>query len=163
MHVGGSCVVILIPFNACIGILGYIASFALIRHRILDASGEDDTKVGGIQSSGLGAAQPAQRPPRRFIVLEPVRPLRWFTTFLQRPDRLQFLSVSRSSRSPPPPPSSLLTRCYYTTLCLTTVGFILAITGILSYVWAGLPVVVGIFSTICLGIGASAGILALAC
>lgn len=145
-------------FNPWIGILGFVASFALIRYRIIDAVDGDDIKVEDIL---LSTGQPAQRRSRR-IVLEPVRPLRWVSNVLQPPDRFRFLCTSRTSRTPPPPPLSLLTHCYYTTLCLTTVGTILALVGILAYVWAGLPAPVGIFSTICLGIGTSASVWALA-
>jgi hypothetical protein len=143
-------------FNPCVAILGYAASFALIRYRIV----VDDTKVRYILSSGPGAAQLAQYPSRRFI-REPVRPLDWLVTLLQPPERLQFLSARRRSFLSPPP-LSLLTRCYYTTLGLTSLGFILALTGIVAYMWAGLPMPVGIFSTVCLGISASAGVWAIA-
>ncbi|KAH0829082.1 hypothetical protein J3R83DRAFT_2543 [Lanmaoa asiatica] len=121
-------------FHICACILGYVASFALIRYRIIDAIDEDEAKVGGI-SSGLGAGST---------------------------ERLSCLPVSRSPRSPPPPPLSLLTHCYYTTLCLTAFGFILALIGILAYAWVGLPTPVGISTTICLGVGISAGLWALA-
>ncbi|KAG8220426.1 hypothetical protein J3R82DRAFT_3118 [Butyriboletus roseoflavus] len=143
-----SCLSGALILHVCACILGYVASFALIRYRII----EDDRKVEGIQ---IDAAQPAQRPSRR-IVLEPMRPLRSFVTCLEV---LGFLSTSQSS---PPPPLSLLTHCFYTTLGLTTIGTILALTGILAYVWAGLPAPVGIFSTVCLGVGLGAGVWALA-
>lgn len=143
-------------FILCSAMLGFIATFALFRYRIV----EDFTKVGAIQSSDLDAAQSAQRPSRRTI-LEPVLPTRWLVKFLRRADRLRFLSVPRSSQSSSPP-LSLLTHCYYTTLCLAAAGFILALTGILTYIWAGLPTPVGIFSTICLGVGISAGVWAIA-
>jgi hypothetical protein len=151
-----SCLAGALTFHICATILGYAASFALIRYRIV----VDDTKVRYILSSGPGAAQLAQYPSRRFI-REPVRPLDWLVTLLQPPERLQFLSARRRSFLSPPP-LSLLTRCYYTTLGLTSLGFILALTGIVAYMWAGLPMPVGIFSTVCLGISASAGVWAIA-
>jgi len=135
-----SCLAGALTFHICATILGYAASFALIRYRIV----VDDTKY----------------PSRRFI-REPVRPLDWLVTLLQPPERLQFLSARRRSFLSPPP-LSLLTRCYYTTLGLTSLGFILALTGIVAYMWAGLPMPVGIFSTVCLGISASAGVWAIA-
>ncbi|KAG6382039.1 hypothetical protein JVT61DRAFT_673 [Boletus reticuloceps] len=149
-------------FHICASILGYVASFALIRYRIVEVSGEDDTKVtkvGEILLFGLGTAQPRRLSQR--IVLEAVRPLHWLLGLLQRPARFRFLSV-RSSQVSSPPPLSLLTRCYYTTLCLTAAGFVLALTGILAYIWAGLRMSVGIFSTACLGVGISAGLWAIA-
>jgi len=123
-------------FHICAAILGYVASFALIRYRIVEVSGGNETKR---------------------IVLEAVRPLHWLLSLLQHPERFRFLSV-RSS----PPPLSLMTRCYYTTLCLTAAGFVLALTGILAYIWAGLRMSVGIFSTACLGVSISAGLWAIA-
>ncbi|KAF8132086.1 hypothetical protein EV363DRAFT_144142 [Boletus edulis] len=146
-------------FHICATILGYVASFVLIRYRIIEASGEDDTKVGEILLFGLGTAQP-QRLSQK-IVLEAVRPLHWLLGLLQCPERFRFLSV-RSSQVSSPPPLSLLTRCYYTTLCLTAAGFVLALTGILAYTWTGLRMSVGIFSTACLGVGISAGVWAIA-
>ncbi|KAF8435130.1 hypothetical protein L210DRAFT_3551981 [Boletus edulis BED1] len=131
---------------------------ALIFH-ICATSGEDDTKVGEILLFGLGTAQP-QRLSQK-IVLEAVRPLHWLLGLLQCPERFRFLSV-RSSQVSSPPPLSLLTRCYYTTLCLTAAGFVLALTGILAYTWTGLRMSVGIFSTACLGVGISAGVWAIA-
>ena len=161
MQVGVSRVAIPTAFNPCIAVLGYVASFALIRYRIVDAV-EEDTKVRSIPLSGPGVAQPAQSLPRR-IVFEPVRPLGTFVTLLL-PGRLRLLTTScrQSSVSSFPPPLSLLTRCYYTTLCLTAVGFILAFTGILAYIWAGLPMPIGIFSTVCLGVSTVAGMWAIA-
>ena len=150
MQVGVSRVVTPTTFNPSVAILGYVASFVLIRYRII----EDDTKVGYILSSDPGAAQAAQS---QRVVCEPVRPLDWLVTFLQRPERL-FLLVSRRRSLPP---LFLLTRCYYTTLFFTAAGFILALTGILVYMWAGLSMPVGIFSTVCLGIATSAGLWAI--
>jgi len=129
-----ACLAGALTFHICATILGYVASFVLIRYRII----EDDTKL-------------------RRVVCEPVRPLDWLVTFLQRPERL-FLSVSRRRSLPP---LSLLTRCYYTTLFFTATGFVLAVTGILVYMWAGLSMSVGIFATVCLGVSTGAGLWAI--
>ncbi|KIK97968.1 hypothetical protein PAXRUDRAFT_135162 [Paxillus rubicundulus Ve08.2h10] len=153
-----SCLAGALIFHVSAAILGYVATFALIRYRIVDVSREEDIKPeGGLGSpSGLSTTPPTQRVPRK-IVLEPIHPAHYVATFLQRPGSGD--SNSGSSRSLlPPPPLSLLTRCYYTTLCLASFGFILALTGILTYAWAGLQMTVGIFSTACLGIAVGAGI-----
>lgn len=161
MHVGVSHFVIVTIFIPCLAILGYVASFALIRYRIVDAHGEDDAKAGGTLFLNLGAAQPAQRVSRR-IVLEPVHPLSLLVNFMRRPERLGPGFFPGCRRSSERAPLSLLTRCYYTTLCLTAAGFFLAIIGILAYMWAGLRVPVGVFSTICLSVGVGAGVWAIA-
>ncbi|KAF8552947.1 hypothetical protein OG21DRAFT_1319815 [Imleria badia] len=138
-----SCLAGALIFHICATILGYTASFALLRHRIVDASGEEGTK----------------RFPRR-VVLEAVVPIQWLVTCLQGPEGLRFPAVSRFSS--PPPSLSLVTRCYNTTLWLAAAGFTLALTGILAFIWAGLLMPVCIFTTICLGVGISAGVWAIA-
>jgi len=138
-----SCLAGALIFHICATILGYTASFALLRHRIVDASGEEGTK----------------RFPRR-VILEAVVPIQWLVTCLQGPEGLRFPAVSRFSS--PPPSLSLVTRCYNTTLWLAAAGFTLALTGILAFIWAGLLMPVCIFTTICLGVGISAGVWAIA-
>ncbi|KAF9222484.1 hypothetical protein BS17DRAFT_809515 [Gyrodon lividus] len=118
-----SCLAGALIFHICATILGYIASFALIRYRIVDVSSEEDVKLGGVPSSppSLSTTQLAQRVPRK-IVLEPIHPAHCIVTFLQRPvsERFRLVSspqsVSPRSSPPPPPPLSLLTRCSY--VCL---------------------------------------------
>ncbi|KIJ65949.1 hypothetical protein HYDPIDRAFT_110063 [Hydnomerulius pinastri MD-312] len=157
-----SCLSGALIFHVCASILGYVASFALIRYRIVDASEGEDVKLGGVLSSPSGPSMMQKQlitPTRRKMILEPIHPIDACVAFLQLPERLPVLFASRSSRSPPP--LSLITRCYYTTLCLTAAGFILALTGILTYAWAGLKMPVGIFSTVCLGLGVGAGIWAI--
>ncbi|KAF9243247.1 hypothetical protein BU15DRAFT_72434 [Melanogaster broomeanus] len=126
-----------------LAILAYVASFALIRYRLI----EEDVKLGEILSSPSSflTTQLVQRVPRK-IVLEPIHPAQSVVAFLHRVDIFSFMSPTRSTPAPPPP-LSLLTRCYYTTLCLASVGFVLALIGILAYVWAALKMPVGIFAT----------------
>ncbi|KIJ08389.1 hypothetical protein PAXINDRAFT_172946 [Paxillus involutus ATCC 200175] len=157
-----SCLAGALIFHVSAAILGYVATFALIRYRLVDVSLEEDIKLEGVLGSPSDLsttppAPPAQRVPRK-IVLEPIHPAHYVATFLQRSSSGDSNSGSSRSPLPLPPPLSLLTRCYYTTLCLTSVGFILALTGILTYAWVGLQMYVGIFSTACLGIAVGAGI-----
>ncbi|KAH7921012.1 hypothetical protein BV22DRAFT_1132615 [Leucogyrophana mollusca] len=147
-------------FHVCASILGYLASFVLIKYTIIEASppSNEDDKLGGILSSPSSKAYTtndvvvaqAQPQPRKRVIVETRHPLRAF--------RAPATSFSVQSHQPITPPIALLTRCYYTTLALTALGFILALMGILAYIWAGLKMPVGVFSTICLGIGIGAGV-----
>jgi hypothetical protein len=56
------------------------------------------------------------------------------------------------------PPLDLLTRCYFTTLALGSVGFILALLGIAGYAWVILKQVIGIFTVACLGVSVVASV-----
>lgn len=139
------------PISRVLAITAYIASFALLRYRIVDAS----------SAEGVPASQPnpwiirnLRAQPSRKIILEPVRPFKEMTAMLSFLCRIKATSSSR-------PPLSLLKRCYYTTLCQTALGFILGLTGVLSYAWAGLSVPVGGFSAACLGAGVATGLWAI--
>ncbi|KAH7905329.1 hypothetical protein BJ138DRAFT_1118568 [Hygrophoropsis aurantiaca] len=146
-------------FHICASILGYLASFALIKYTIIEASAPDeDDKLGGILSSPSSnphitndtvSVSPTKT--RKHIVLESRHPLNGFRSS----------AFASANNHKPVPPIALLTRCYYTTLALTAVGFILALLGILSYIWAGLMMPVGIFSTACLGVGLGAALWAI--
>ncbi|KIM52893.1 hypothetical protein SCLCIDRAFT_1223395 [Scleroderma citrinum Foug A] len=138
-------------FHICAAITAYIASFALLRYRIVDASSGE-----GVPASQLNPwmIRNLRAQPTRKIVLEPVRPFEEMTAMLSFLGRIKATSSSR-------PPLSLLKRCYYTTLCQTAMGFILGLTGVLSYAWAGLSVPVGGFSAACLGVGVATGLWAI--
>ncbi|KAG2153365.1 hypothetical protein DEU56DRAFT_481878 [Suillus clintonianus] len=79
-------------FHVCAAILGYVASFALIRYQIVDIAPAD--------------AKNAER------LLRPIYPLDVVNNLFQMPLGLQV--KSRTST----PPLDLLTRCYFTTLAL---------------------------------------------
>lgn len=146
-------------FHLCAAITAYIASFALIRYRIVDASPEDvHPGIDSRKTSPLGAWNLSAQPSPKKIVLESIRPREGALVVFRalRPNQNMGIG-SRSS----PPPLSLLKHCYYTTLCQTAMGFILALTGFLSYSWAGFSVQVGGFSTVCLGIGLGTGLWAI--
>lgn len=121
-------------FHVCAAILGYVASFALIRYQIGDVT-PSDTKNTETQ--------------RMLITIAPFDAV---DTLLQVPLGLQVRSRTST------PPLDLLTRCYFTTLALGSVGFILALLGITSYAWVMLQQVVGIFTTVCLGVSIAASV-----
>ncbi len=49
------------------------------------------------------------------------------------------------------PPIKLLSNCHSLSVTMTVIGFILALLGILTFVWTSLPVNVGVFASVCLG------------
>jgi len=149
-----SCLASALIFHICATLLSYVASFALIRYRVLEAVTEDGAKVET-------APYPAQPHPRK-VVAEPVHPLQLFVNAIQPVESLRFFAVFRSARFNQPAPLALLTRCFLTTLILSALGFISAVSGILAYAWVGLPMVVGITSTVCVGVGVSAAVWAIA-
>ncbi|KAL4079181.1 hypothetical protein J3A83DRAFT_4086085 [Scleroderma citrinum] len=143
-------------FHVCAAITAYVASFALIRYRIVDASPGEG--VLGSQPN-LWTMQFLRTHSSRKIIIEPIRPFEKMSAMLSFVGRFHAIGFTSRSQTPP---LSLLKRCYYTTLCQTAVGFILALTGVLSYAWAGLSIHVGGFSTACLGMGIATGLWAIA-
>jgi len=152
-----SCLAGALIFHVSATILAYIASFTLIRYRIVD----EDIKLETAPSSpsGFSTTRLVRRVPRK-IVLEPIHPTHSILIFLYGLNMFPFIFASGSAPIPPLP-FSLMTRCFYTTICLAALGFVLALTGILTYVWAALNMPVGIFATVCLGTGVGAGIWAI--
>ncbi|KAJ8591067.1 hypothetical protein M405DRAFT_129079 [Rhizopogon salebrosus TDB-379] len=136
-------------FHVCAAIIGYTASFALIRYELVGAevsSGAESNVQGGPSEARQGVS-PLLLTPSPFDAVQ---------TLLRTPDaRLEAHSRTFS------PPLALLARCYYTTLVLSGVGFIAALLGIITYAWKGLEQTVGIFTTACLGVSAVAGVWAM--
>jgi hypothetical protein len=123
-------------------ILGYIASFALVRYEIVDAEPSSTMKTDELgKLSGAGESIHGKQ-----LLLRAIPPLYAVQSLLQIPSRLRV--QSRTST----PPLDLLTRCYFTTMALSGAGFILALLGIATYAWFGLQRIVGIFTMACLGI-----------
>ncbi|KAI6115918.1 hypothetical protein F5141DRAFT_634644 [Pisolithus sp. B1] len=140
-------------------ITAHVASFALIRYRIVDASAADvQHGIGSWKMNPWGTRSLGTEGLPKKIIFERIHPRESVMGLFHDPKSNQNTGISSSSF---PPPLSLLERCYYTTLCQTAVGFILTLTGILSYSWAGLSVQVGGFSTVCLGIGIGTGLWAI--
>jgi hypothetical protein len=135
-----------------LAIIGYTASFALIRYELVGAevsSGAESNVQGGLSSPSEArqGVSPLLLTPSPFDALQ---------TLLRTPNaRLEAHSRTFS------PPLAILARCYYTTLVLSGVGFIAALLGIITYAWKGLQQTVGIFTTACVGVSAVAGVWAM--
>lgn len=133
-------------FHVCSSILGYAASFALIRYQIVDAATPpvetDALGKRSVTASGLPGDEIING---KQLLLKAIPPLYAVQSLLQIPSTFQFRS--RTSN----PPLDLLTRCHFTILALSGAGFILALLGIATYAWFGLQRVVGIFTMACLG------------
>ncbi|KAG2109368.1 uncharacterized protein F5147DRAFT_773183 [Suillus discolor] len=121
-------------FHVCAAILGYVASFALIRYQIGDVASSDTKNT------------------ERMLMTTP--PFDAANTLLQMPLNSGIQVRSRTSI----PPLDLLTRCYFTTLALGSVGFILVLLGIAGYAWVILRQAVGIFTIVCLGVSVVASV-----
>jgi len=136
-------------FHVCASLLGYVASFALIRYELVGAE-----VSSGVESNVLGELlSPSEARHGISQLLPTPTPLFDVGKTLQMPQaRLEAHSRTFS------PPLALLARCYYTTLVLSGAGFIAALLGITAYAWEGLQQTVGIFTTACLGVSILAGI-----
>ncbi|KAG1900972.1 uncharacterized protein F5891DRAFT_1188069 [Suillus fuscotomentosus] len=137
-------------FHICAAILGYVASFALIQYQIGDVAPSDtkNTEVGEFSNPGLYQPEIMHGTQRMLITIPP------FDGLLQTPLNSGIQVRSRTSI----PPLDLLTRCYFTTLALGSVGFILVLLGIAGYAWVILRQVVGIFTVVCLGVSIVASV-----
>ncbi|KAG2142252.1 uncharacterized protein EDB93DRAFT_1158104 [Suillus bovinus] len=122
-------------FHVCASILGYIASFALIRYQLSDVAPSDTKNTE-----------------RTLMTIPPFDAMSTFFQVVPLNSGLQI--TSRTSI----PPLDLLTRCYFTTLALSSIGFILALLGIAGYAWVILQQVVGIFTVVCLGVSIVASV-----
>ncbi|KAG1879746.1 hypothetical protein F4604DRAFT_1751350 [Suillus subluteus] len=131
-------------FHGCSSILGYVASFALIRYQIVDA--ETHLETDELEKRSKTDLHHHESIHGKQLLLRGISPLYAVQSLLQMPSRLRI--QSRTSC----PPLDLLTRCYYTILALSGAGFILALLGIATYAWVGLQRVVGIFTMACLGV-----------
>ncbi|KAG1817990.1 uncharacterized protein BJ212DRAFT_1348100 [Suillus subaureus] len=125
-----------------LAILGYVASFALIRYQIVEAETPPVTKTDEL---GKRSSTHHESIDGKQLLLRAIPPLYAVQSLLQLPTGLRI--QSRTST----PPLDLLTRCYFTILALSGAGFILAILGIATYAWFELQRVVGIFTMACLG------------
>ncbi|KAG0703311.1 hypothetical protein DFH29DRAFT_449289 [Suillus ampliporus] len=130
--------------RANLAILGYVASFALIRYQMVDIAPSVIKNAELSEPSNPGLHHPETHRTQCFFV--PIPPSDAVNTLFQMPKGLQV--QSRTST----PPLDLLTRCYFTTLALGSAGFILALLGIATYAWVVLRQTVGIFTTACLGV-----------
>ncbi|KAG1817987.1 uncharacterized protein BJ212DRAFT_1348088 [Suillus subaureus] len=124
-----------------LAILGYAASFALIRYQIVDA----ETPPVATDELGKRSSTCQENIHGKQLLLRATPPLYAVQSLLQLPSGFRLQSRTSS------PPLDLLTRCYFTILALSGAGFLLALLGIATYAWFGLQRVVGIFTIACLG------------
>ncbi|EGN91876.1 hypothetical protein SERLA73DRAFT_164321 [Serpula lacrymans var. lacrymans S7.3] len=166
-------------FHVCASILGFTASFVLIRYRIVDAkltllTHDDASKQGatGGPSTPSSPQSPSgknlawsDRPivcsdKQHLLIIEPIRPFRRSKSTVSDKEKNADAPSSTPTKTEAPP-TDLLSRCYFTCLSLTAAGFVLALLGIMSYAWTALEQAVGIFTTACLGVAVGAGIWAI--
>ncbi|KAG2109356.1 uncharacterized protein F5147DRAFT_692999 [Suillus discolor] len=149
-----ACLAGALVFHVCASILGYIASFLLVRYKTIDAIPPSDMKpdvLGKLPDTG----SPHKSVNGKQLLLTAIPPLYIVQSLLQIPSGVRF--QSRAST----PPLNLLTRCYFTILALSGAGFVLALLGIATYTWFGLKRVVGIFTIACIGISLLSGVWAM--
>jgi len=139
-----SCFTGALVFHVCASLLGYTASFALIRYEYVNEEVTSVRQSNELRDPSSPSAVKFGKPQLRH---RPIVPFYAANTFLQEPS----VSLRAHSRTFSPP-LALLARCYYTTLVLGGVGFAAALIGITAYSWEGLQQTVGIFTTACLGI-----------
>ncbi|GBE80748.1 predicted protein [Sparassis crispa] len=128
--------------HICSAIISFMGSFALVRLQLLDA---DQQEV----EAGI--------PPEKALPLEFSELGRlWKATFDDVYSRVAFhrplaRRCSNESLLDPGPPVELLACCSALAVVMTGVGFILAVVGILTYVWTVTPLSIGIFTSACFG------------
>jgi len=172
-------------FHVCASILGFVASFVLIRYRIVDAkltilSHDDGSKQEGTTGGPSTPSSPklpsgksfawtdlpvVHSDTRRLLIIEPIQPFRkhrsWHNKSTVNDKAKNADAPSSTPTKTSAPPTDLLSRCYFTCLSLTAAGFVLALLGIMSYAWSALQLAVGIFTTACLGVALGAGLWAI--
>ncbi|KAG1794106.1 uncharacterized protein HD556DRAFT_439226 [Suillus plorans] len=141
-------------FHVCASILGYIASFLLVRYKTIDAIPPSDMKIDALGKLP-DTSSPHESINGKQLLLKAIPPLYIVQSLLQIPSGVRF--QSRTSTAP----LDLLTRCYFMILALSGAGFILALLGIATYAWFGLKRVVGIFTIACIGVSLLSGVWAM--
>ncbi|KZT21038.1 hypothetical protein NEOLEDRAFT_1181970 [Neolentinus lepideus HHB14362 ss-1] len=132
-------------FHLFAAIISYIASFALIRFQLVDAEGNEVT-----QSAPPGLPKAEAIPPSASTST---------TSSRIRVSQVRLLPFSlspRPSRPHPQPPIPLLLWVHTVCIALSSLGFVLAVLGVMSYVWTALASAVKIFTTVCLGVSFAA-------
>ncbi|KAG2366699.1 hypothetical protein BDR07DRAFT_443213 [Suillus spraguei] len=132
-------------FHVCSAILGYAASFLVIRYEVIDAESPSVVKTDSQGKRSHTDIHHLENIHGKQLLFKAIPPFYAVQSLL--PTHSAVRPHSRTS-----PPLDLLTRCYYTVLVLSGVGFILALLGIATYAWFGLQQVVGIFTIACLGV-----------
>ncbi|KAF7792748.1 hypothetical protein EIP86_003846 [Pleurotus ostreatoroseus] len=120
-------------------ILSFIAAFFLVRFRLNEAAREE-LKVERVGNAKRSLSPDFETFPGIFSSnphLEPVGPFRKGQ-----------------------PPTHLLERCHTISMFLALIGFILALVGVLCYVWYSLPFSAGVASSLCVGVCVTASLVA---
>jgi len=107
-------------------IVSFLAAFFLIRYRLEEAKREEQQAETG---------------------LTPVSSQSNLRVLSTNPHLAQVGPFRRGQ-----PPTLLLDHCHTLCMTLSAIGFLLAMAGVLCFVWARLPRSVGIFATACLGV-----------
>ncbi|KAG2074798.1 hypothetical protein BDR04DRAFT_1092347 [Suillus decipiens] len=132
-------------FHVCSSILGYAASFLVIRYEVIDAESPSIVKTDAQGKRSNTHIHHLESIHGKQLLFKAFPPLYAVQSLF--PTHSGVRLHSRTT-----PPLDLLTRCYYTVLALSGAGFILALIGIATYAWFGLQQVVGIFTIACLGV-----------
>ncbi|KAI0359585.1 hypothetical protein OH77DRAFT_1472893 [Trametes cingulata] len=175
-----------IILHVCASILAYLASFVLIRYRLDDA--EEQVQVAEHPSNASPSTKahlvaPASANARRSSISarsEPVRATsRDFRSLVSvyqvRPLEFMYRSPHSSVKTGPEAPDTgdaaalcmlqsmikTLTRCHTVVAILSNVGFVLALVGTLAYFWTSLPIALGSFASVCLGLSFFGGVYAI--
>ncbi|OJA16728.1 hypothetical protein AZE42_11339, partial [Rhizopogon vesiculosus] len=148
-----SCFTGALVFHVCASLLGYAASFALIRYEYVNAEVSSIRQSNELPDPSSPSSIKFGKPQLRH---RPIVPFYAVNTVRQEPS----VTVRAHSRTFSPP-LALLSRCYHTTLVLGGVGFAAAVLGITTYAWEELQQIVGIFTTACLGVCLLAGVWAM--
>ena len=164
-------------------ILAYLASFVLIRYRLEDAEEQAQAAEHADEAGGGTPLRqiPSQRPsmgnkqsvaerigPAPMITPRDFRAL--VTVYQVKPFALVSGGSCTAKLSPGSPSSGdsdalhmlrsmiqTLTRCHTVVGAMSTIGFVLALIGTITYFWTSLPVALGSFASVCLGVSLVAG------
>ncbi|CCM05210.1 uncharacterized protein FIBRA_07420 [Fibroporia radiculosa] len=131
-------------------ILSFLAAFFLVRYRIEEAKHEEDV----IESS--------HAPP---CVADPEADAKAHQRSDSRSSSVHIWSTNPHLEQVGPfrrgkPPTALLEHCHSLCMWLATVGFVLALAGVLCYTWSRLPHSASIFASACMGVCIVLGICA---
>ncbi|KAI8978282.1 hypothetical protein BD414DRAFT_495095 [Trametes punicea] len=129
--------------------------------------------------NGSSAGNVRKSPPMAFARSAPPEPsqdLRSLVSVYQvKPLRFLVRSPPVRKTSPEAPPNAAndaavlrtlqsmiktLTRCHVVVMTMSNVGFLLAVLGTITYFWTSLPVALGTFASVCLGVSFVAGVYA---
>ncbi|KAI0333039.1 hypothetical protein GY45DRAFT_1368792 [Cubamyces sp. BRFM 1775] len=172
-----------IILHVCASILAYLASFVLIRYRLEDAEDQVQSAEHPDESGRDTPLRqiPSQRPSmsNKPVVSERVGPaatitprdFRSLVTVYQVKPFAMVSGGSCTAKLSPETPSTgdsdalhtlrsmiqTLTRCHTVVGVQSTIGFILALVGTIAYFWTALPVALGSFASVCLGVSLVAG------